>query len=111
MDLYTFYILFIFLIKFIYYIFALLVIYFTNKKNNKYIEIFTYCKKLSEFIFTILMSLLLIILFNPYFNETKLLNKKTQILLFAYGIIVLMNSQWGLFFKESKTFKILKNED
>lgn len=111
MDLYIFCILFIFLIKLIYYIFALVVIYFTTKKNNKYIQIFTYGKKIIEFVFTMLMSLLIIILFNPFFNETKLLNKKVQILLFAYGIIVLTNSDWGLFFKQSKFFKILKNED
>ena len=109
MELYTFYILFIFLIKIIYYIFALLLIYFTKKKNNKYIEICTFWKQHTEFVFTILLSLLIIILFNPFFNETTLLNKKTQALLFAYGIIVLTNSQWGLFFKESNIFKMLKN--
>lgn len=111
MDLYTFYVSLIFLIKFIYLIFAVFVIYFTNKKNNKYIEICTYWKKRVEFVFTILMSFLLIILFNPFYNCLKLINKETHILLFLYGIIVLMNSQWGLFFKESKFFKILKNED
>lgn len=57
------------------------------------------------------MSFLLIILFNPFFNGIKLMNKETKILLLVYGIIVLINSEWRLFFKESKVFKILKNED
>ena len=111
MKLYTFYISFIFLVKIIYFIFALLIIYFDYKKNNKLIEKFTFWKHHIEFLFIALMSLLLIILFNPFFNGIKLIDQETKILLFAYGIIILINSQWGLFFKESKIFKILKNED
>ena len=106
MDLYTFYLTIIVVIKIIYFIISLFLIYFTHKNNNKFIEPLTYWKHRMEFLFTILMSILLIILFNPLFNGIKLINKETQLLFFAYGLIVLINSQWDLFFKESKFYKM-----
>jgi len=92
-------------------IFTFLVVYFTYKKNSKLIEKFTYWKHRVEFIFTVLMSILLIILFNPFKNGLKLIDEETKILLFLYGFIVLINSQRNLFFKESTFFKILQNKD
>jgi hypothetical protein len=111
MKLYTFYISFIILVKIIYFIFALLIIYFNYKKNNKLSEKFTFWKHHVEFLFIALMSALLIILFNPFFNGIKLIDNETKILFFSYGIIILISAQWDLFFKESKIFKILVNKD
>lgn len=99
MKFYTFYVSSIFLVKIIYFIFILLVIYFTHKKNNKLIEIFTYWKSQIEFLYTVLMSILLIILFNPYVTEIKLIDEETRILFFMYGLIMLINSHWELFLK------------
>jgi len=54
-----------------------------------------------EFIFVSLMSVLLIIYFNPFIQKPPEINHESRILLFAYGIIVLLNADWSLFFKES----------
>lgn len=107
MKFYTLYVSFIFFIKILYFIFSVLVKYFTYKKNNKLIEIFTSWKHHMEFIFIILMSILLIVLFNPLKNGLHLIDKETKILLFLYGIIILINAQWDLFFKDSNIFTIL----
>ena len=58
-----------------------------------------------EFVFIALMSILLIIYFNPVFTESPVINHESRILLFAYGIIVLLNADWSLFFKESPILK------
>jgi hypothetical protein len=111
MKLYTAYISLIFLVKIIYFIFALLIIYYTKKNNEELKEIFTYWKHHIEFLFIALMSLLLIILFNPFYNGLKLIDYETKLLLFVYGIIIIIGAQWSLFFKESMVFKILNNQD
>jgi hypothetical protein len=54
-----------------------------------------------EFIFVALMSVLLIIYFNPVIQKPPEINHESRILLFAYGIIVLLNADWSLFFKDS----------
>jgi hypothetical protein len=111
MKLYTAYVSLIFLVKIIYFVFALLVIYYTKKKNEELKEIFTFWKHHIEFLFIALMSLLLIILFNPFYNGLKLIDYETKLLLFVYGIIIIIGAQWSLFFKESMVFKILNNRD
>ena len=111
MKIYTIYVSFIFFIKILYLIFTGLTIYYTYKKNNNLVKIFTFWKHHIEFIFVALMSALLVILFNPFFNGFYLIDNETKLLLFIYGIIILINAQWGLFFKESNIFKIIKNED
>ena len=111
MKIYTFYVSFIFFIKILYFIFSGLAIYYNYKKNNKLVENFTFWKHHIEFVFVALMSILLIILFNPFFNGLSLIDHETKLLLFIYGIIILINAQWSLFFKESYVFKIIKNED
>jgi len=111
MKIYTIYVSFIFFIKILYLIFTVLTIYYTYKKNNNLVKIFTFWKHHIEFIFVALMSALLVILFNPFFNGFYLIDNETKLLLFIYGIIILINAQWGLFFKETPIFKIIKNED
>lgn len=54
-----------------------------------------------EFLFCALMSVLLIIYFNPFTKNNPEINHESKLLLFAYGIIVLLNADWSLFFKES----------
>lgn len=102
MDIYTYYVTFIFIIKIIYLTIALLAIYFTHKKNDKLVSKFTFWKEHVEFLFIALMSVLLVVLFNPFMNNLKLIDRETKLLLFLYGIIIILNADWRLFFKESK---------
>jgi len=64
------------------------------KEKEKNIEI---TKKILEFIFTILMSLLLIYLFNPRYKKDIKLDYETNLLLFLFGFILLISADWGLF--------------
>lgn len=65
-----------------------------EKEKEKNVEIL---KKIFEFIFTILMSLLLIYLFNPRYKKDIKLNHETNLLLFLFGFVLIITSDWGLF--------------
>ena len=58
-----------------------------------------------EFLFAVLMSILLIIYFNPITKNKPEINHESKLLLFAYGIIVLLNADWEIFFKDSVILK------
>jgi len=73
---------------------------------NKKIE---YWKDIIEFIFEILMSLLLIYLFNPRHDHKYLIDSHVKILLFIFGFIILTTSKWSAFFEESVWFKSLQD--
>lgn len=59
-------------------------------------------KKRIEFLFTIMMSVLLIYLFNPrspnYYNQ---MTNETLLLLFVFGIINILTANWEIFISES----------
>jgi hypothetical protein len=56
-----------------------------------------YYRNLMENIFIILVSLLLIYLFNPYHDNKYLDNKKVKILFFIYGVLMLVTFDWSEF--------------
>jgi len=56
-----------------------------------------YYKNLTENIFIVLVSLLLIYLFNPYHDNKYLDNKKVKALFFIYGILMLVTFDWSEF--------------
>jgi len=64
-----------------------------------------------EFLFVVLMSVLLIIYFNPIVKNTPEINHESKLLLFAYGIIVLLNADWSLFFKDSIILKKFQGKE
>ena len=72
---------------------------------NKKIE---YWKDRIEFIFEILMSLLLIYLFNPRYDHKSLIDSHVKILLYLFGFILLITSKWSAFFEESIWFQKLQ---
>lgn len=54
-----------------------------------------YCKNLTENLFMVLVSILLIYLFNPYHENKYLLDDKyVKALLFIYGILMLVTFDW-----------------
>ena len=72
---------------------------------NKKIE---YLKERIEFIFEILMALLLIYLFNPRNDHKALINPHVKLLLYLFGILLLITAKWDTFIEESVWFKELQ---
>lgn len=99
---------FIFFIVFIKFIFIFssighILLSYSVKHNsanvNKKIKInekLVYFKELTEFIFIISMSLLLIYHFSPYSSYTPPITNETSLLFFLFGCILIITSKWKL---------------
>ena len=100
----------IFVIKIIFIMLAITHVYLKIKgdENSKTYKNITFWKKITEFIFIALMAILLIYLFNPISNKTNLIDKESKILLYLFGIILLITSKWSEFIHESKWFKYIQ---
>lgn len=107
MNLYSIYIFLIILIKII---FICLSIYSIILKKNGYEKTDKYSKIIFwkdriEFIFVVAMALLLIYLFNSYNKSTKCIDYETRILLFLFGIILIITAKWNYFITTSPLVK------
>lgn len=96
----------IIIVKIIFIVLAVIYIYYNFKKKttDPKAQKIKYWKERLEFIFVFLMSILLIILFNPRSN-VKPLSFETRLLLYLFGIILLITADWNTFFTESPMFK------
>jgi len=107
MTLINSYIYLIVLVKILFIIASITNIYlrFKGKENTDlYIKV-VYWKKTLEFIFVILMAILLICLFNITSKSNPVIDQHTKTLLFLFGIMLLTTAKWGIFFKEAVWFK------
>jgi hypothetical protein len=80
-------------------------------KNTKKIQMVEEFRNKTEFFFKVLMSLLLIYLFNPRrTTDIVRLDYETRLLLCLFGFILVLTADWSSFFKdipeEWKDFKI-----
>ena len=100
----------IFTIKIIFILLTVIYLYLKIKgeDNSKFGKNVFSLKKKIEFIFILLMAILLIYLFNPISNKTNLIDKEAKILLYLFGIILLITSKWSEFIHESKWFKYIQ---
>ena len=91
MNYYNAYIQSIIVVKICFIFFVLVQIYLLVKgKKDSEIDIkIKYWKTKVEFVFKILMALLLIFLFNPRTDRSVLIDKETKIMLFLFGIILI----------------------
>ena len=107
MDYYTIYIYVIFLIKIIFIILASTHLYlkFKNETNSELDKEVLFWRERVEFIFILLMAILLIFLFNPYKNKMYMINNETKVLLYLFGIVLIITAKWETFFKTSDVFK------
>jgi hypothetical protein len=74
--------------------------FYLKKKNGgetKLEKKISYYKNMTENIFIVLVSLLLIYLFNPYHDNKYLDDKYVKILFFIYGILMLVTFDWSEF--------------
>jgi len=102
---------FIILIKVLFIIFSLIHLNFIIKKdeeNKTNIEA-VYWRNRLEFIFTISMAILLIYLFNPRYDNQKLITHETKLLLYLFGFILIIIAEWGQFIRENKLFIYFQN--
>lgn len=92
---------FTFFIKLIFIGSVLSLKYVEHKNKNANTQTLTFWKERSEFIFKACLSLILIILFNPRKKTPLVIDTETKLLLYLYGFIVILQADWGQFFKES----------
>ena len=110
MNYFTIYITLIFIVKLIFIILALYNLYLKRSSNKSKADIakqeeIEFWKDRVEFVFIFLMSILLIYLFNPRFNNMSMINRETKVLLTLFGFVLLITAKCSTFFQESKTFK------
>lgn len=100
----------IFVIKIIFTMLAITYLYLKTKgdENSKLYKNIAFWKKKTEFIFILLMAILLIYLFNPRADKINLIDKESKLLLYLFGILLLVTSKWSEFIHELKWFKYLQ---
>jgi len=79
-----------------------------NNANLKLTTTLEYWKERLEFIFIFCMSFVCMYLFNP-FLKNFVIGKETKLLLFIFGIIILINANWNIFFEQAKWFSTFQN--
>ena len=104
------YVIFVFFFKILFAILAVLHIYFivkgkTDSKTDKKI---VFWKERVEFIFIFLMSIMLMYMFYPRSTKPIIIDFETKLLLFIFGIIILIEAKWDVFIEESPDFKKLQ---
>jgi hypothetical protein len=67
-----------------------------------------YWKERFEFIFVLLMAILLIYLFNPRKERMVMIDGETKILFYLFGFVLLITAKWADFFHEAKWFKYIQ---
>jgi hypothetical protein len=93
MDKYSAYIQSIMVVKIIFMFFLLVQIYLLikGKKDSEMDKKIKYWKHKFENVFKIMMALLIIFLFNPTTDRSVLIDNETKLLLFLFGIILIIS--------------------
>lgn len=100
------YIYIIFLVKICFILMALSHLYLKakGKKDSDLDKKILYWKEWFEFIFILLMSLLLIYLFNPRNDKTIIINNEAKLLLYLFGFVLIITANWNDFIHKSLWF-------
>jgi hypothetical protein len=104
---------------FIYLIFAIKICFITMSVTHIYLKVkgesdsdldkkIFYWKERFEFIFVLLMAILLIYLFNPRKERMVMIDGETKILFYLFGFVLLITAKWADFFHEAKWFKYIQ---
>ncbi len=107
MDYFSMYVYLIFAVKIIFIILALYErsLKRGGKKDMAKEQKIAFWKERVEFVFVLLMSLLLIYVFFPRANRINLVTGEVKLLLFLFGFILIITANWSLFFKESRSYQ------
>lgn len=104
---------------FIYLIFAIKICFISMSVTHIYLKVkgesdsdldkkVFYWKERFEFIFLLLMAILLIYLFSPGKERNVIIDGETKVLLYLFGIVLLITAKWADFFREAKWFQYLQ---
>lgn len=106
MEYYKEYLNAIFIIKILFILLAVVHLYLNlwHKVNPELDEKVVFWKERVEFVFVFLMACLLIYLFYPPFNKGLSVSGETKLLLYLFGIVLLITAKWKDFFTESPVF-------
>jgi len=85
-----------------------------NPKNTEYkdsLERTKIYKDQTEFVFTNMMALLFIYIFNPRYQNEKYITNETKLLMYLFGFIIIITSDWNQFISESTILYVLKKHE
>jgi hypothetical protein len=101
MKTFDIYVSLIILIKVIFILLAITHLYLKLKHedNSEFDKNLIAWKEQVEFVFVLLMSLLLIYLFNPRTDRHLTIDRETRVLFFLFGFILLITAKWKEFFE------------
>lgn len=107
MKYFDMYITLIFVVKICFIVSSVYGLYVKAKYPNdeKLSENIKFWKERIEFLFITLMSILLIVLFNPRYNNINMIDGETKLLLYLFGFVLLLTENWSNFIQESPIFK------
>jgi len=107
---YDYFIAYIFINKILFVLFGIwhFILVREKKGDSVLAQRLAYWKERCEFIFIVCMALLCFYLFNPFLSKGVELNKETRLLLFIFGIIIFITSDWSLFFEQAPWFSRLQ---
>lgn len=110
MNYFKLYIYLIILIKLIFIILSVTHVYLkANKKEKSNLDKnIVFIKDRIEFIFVLLMSILLIFLFNPRTSNSVVIAGEPKLLLYLFGFILLITADWKNFIYKSIWFEKLQ---
>jgi hypothetical protein len=110
MNSYDYFIAYIFLNKILFVLFGVwhFILVRENKGETELSNKLHYYKERFEFIFIVSMAILCLYLFNPIVDVRPAINRETRVLLFVFGWIILISSNWELFVEQSKWFSLLQ---
>uniref|UniRef100_A0A6C0HGQ6 Uncharacterized protein n=1 Tax=viral metagenome TaxID=1070528 RepID=A0A6C0HGQ6_9ZZZZ len=108
MSYYKKYIYSILVVKILFVVTAILhfILQFQGKSVGAIDEIIIFWKDRIDFIFTFMMSVLIVYLFYPYHKIPVVLDKETKTLLWLFGIVLIFTANWRLFIGESKIVEL-----
>jgi hypothetical protein len=103
---YKLYITFIFAVKISFAILAVIHYYLihNSEDDTEFAREIIYWKERAGFIFTSSMAILTIMLFLPFNSKPIVIGNEARFLFLVFGIITLINSNWGLFIHQAKWF-------
>jgi uncharacterized membrane protein len=93
------------------YMFSALYVYYLiseKKEDTEVYEHVEFWKERFEFIFMICMSILILYYFSPLTGNTLKFDNETKFLFFVFGVILLIDVKWKLFFEQSLWFTMLQ---
>jgi len=81
---------------------------YQKKEDTEVYENVKYWKERFKFVFRICMSALITYYFSPLTGNTLKFDNETKFLFFVFGLILLIDVNWKLFFEQSVWFTMLQ---